>query len=282
MKKIFISILKKSLHFFWRLHAPLVRKNIQYKDIHKGETCLIFGNGGSLKYFDFDALPKIPAIGCNFSPIDNRMKKLDFRYWVVPDSYPFLSFYYHMHTNSFRKNFFTTKGRRLFTDNSDKIIFTSITGLYGNKKGFGKIVYFNHYGDKTTPSYDLAGNFAVSHGSLHAMIGIAKYLGFAKAIVLGCDYLGTPKLQKHFYSDAAPYTEADDLEYVQSVKAVADGIEILVIFPKSKSMTCPVFASASFEDYFGSKEIYHENFEIIDPYFLNLMREAASDGILYM
>jgi len=280
MKKIITSILKESLHFFWRLHAPLVRKNIQYKNIHKGETCMIFGNGGSLKYFDFTALPKIPAIACNFSPIDKRMKNVDFKYWVLADSYPFLPFYYHKLTHSFRENFFIMKGRRLFTENKDKIIFSSITGLYGYKKDFGKIVYFNHYGDKKSLSYDLAGNFSVSSGSLHAMIGVAKYLGFAKAIVLGCDYLGTPKLEGHFYSDSVPRFGEDAPDYALSVKPVTDGIEILTIFPKS--ITCPLFPSASFEDYFGSKEKYQENREIIDEDYMRLLREAAAEDILYM
>ncbi|MBE7411807.1 MAG: hypothetical protein HS129_07055 [Leptospiraceae bacterium] len=282
IRKIIYLIVRKIFHTFWYLHKPLVKKNIKYKDIHKGETCLIFGNGASLKYYDFKVLPKIPAIACNFSPIDKRMKDVDFRYWVLADSYGFYPYYYHLHSHSFRENFFIVKGKSLLTKNQDKIIFTSITSLYAPKKGLGELVYFNHYGDKKKASYDLAGSFTISKSSLHAMIGVAKYMGFKKVILLGCDYLGLPKLEGHFYSDRVPAFGEDSPEYQLPVTKLLQslGLEIVLIFPKG--IKNPDFPSYSFEEYFGTKDKYQENIEFIDPEFLRLMREAAKVGQVYM
>ena len=53
-------------------------------------------------------------------------------------------------------------------------------------------------------SFDLSNDFDYLDGSLDVMIGIAKYMGFSKAILLGCDYLGQPKVDGHFYSDEKP------------------------------------------------------------------------------
>lgn len=57
------NLLKKFfLNYLWLLHRPVVLKNFNLKNLHSGETCLIFGNGSSLKYFDFSVLPDLKAI----------------------------------------------------------------------------------------------------------------------------------------------------------------------------------------------------------------------------
>jgi hypothetical protein len=37
------------------------------------------------------------------------------------------------------------------------------------------------------------------------MLGVAKYMGFSNAILLGCDYLGSPPVMGHFYADCKPF-----------------------------------------------------------------------------
>lgn len=281
MRKYLIKFLKLILPIFWNLHSPLLRKNIQYKDIHKGETCLIFGNGASLKFYNFNLLPKYPAIGCAYSLIDNRIKNVDLRYLVIADSYGFYPVYYHALTNRIRENHAITRGRRMFIENNDKIIFTSVSSLYAKKKGFGKMVYFNHYKKNSNPySYDLAGSFNSSKGSLDAMIGVAKYLGFKKAILLGCDYLGFPTLNGHFYSNKYPEIGKEAVEYCSDKKELLKDIEILVVTPKD--VICKYFPYISYSKFTNSVEEYKENFEIIDPFYMNYLREAEADDILYL
>ncbi len=283
MKKIkypFIYIFRKILHYFWCFHKPIVKKNIRFQDIHKGETCLIFGNGASLKFYDFNVLPKIPVIGCNYAPIDQRFKGVDFRYWLLTDSYGLYKRFFHLESLSFPENFIIARGQRLFCENKDKIIFTSLTSMYGKKSDIGEVVYFHHFGDRLGLNYDLAGVFSVCMGSLEAMIGVAKYMGFAKAILLGCDYLGIPQMEGHFYSDALPFWGETNHSYGNRMQEVAKGIEILVICPKS--VTSPYFSSVSYEEYFGSKERYQENSEFIDADYLQLLRYAASKKLIYM
>ena len=108
------------------------------------------------------------------------------------------------------------------------------------------------------------------------MLGVAKYLGFSKVVLLGCDYLGYPCLEGHFYSyDKNIIKGAYKTQYVNNIKQVVDNLEIdlLTIFPtgvKSK-----VFNSISFLDYFGIEEKYQEQPQIVNDDYLDLLKIAS-------
>ena len=104
---VMMKLIKKLLAFFWSLQAFRVSGNVKFKDIHKGETCLIFGNGASLKYFDFNAIPQTVAISCAFGLLDKRLQKLNVKYSFFSDSYMFYPIIYndYAHVNSFQKNY---------------------------------------------------------------------------------------------------------------------------------------------------------------------------------
>ena len=112
------------------------------------------------------------------------------------------------------------------------------------------------------------------------MISFAKYLGFSKAILLGCDYLGSPKLEGHFYSDSVPAYGNDDPQYVARIKKVAGELDVLVILPKGSS--CSAFKTATFEEHFGAAEVYQSNTEIVDEEYLIMMRKATLNNQIWM
>lgn len=273
----FLRTIEKIL---WNSKSSVVQKNSKLKDIHKGETCLIFGNAGSLKYFDFSALPKIPSIGCSYSLTDIRTNNLDMKYCVISDPYLLYPIWFNSTQKKIQRNMIGPIMRKLILKNRDTNFFTSLTNYFGFFKTPENLNFFYHFGDKTSASYDLAGKFAVSKGALHIMIGVAKYLGFSKAILLGCDYLGIPKLEGHFYADPTPFIGVEDIGYREGIKKIADGIEILCVFPKG--IQSPDFESVCFEEYFNSPEIYRENHEFIDPVYLKMMRDCVPYNQIYL
>jgi hypothetical protein len=269
-----MKLLKSSLNYFWKLRKPAVLRNLKFKEMHNGETCLIFGNGGSLKYYDFSALPNLPAIGCSYSLVDKRLTDVDMRYWVVSDPYSLYPIIRNSYFNSFQRNNRLPIFKKIILANKEKILFTSLTNFYSFVANMDNVNYFHHFGDKSSLSYDLSGNFCTCSGALDIMIGVARYLGFSKAILLGCDYLGSPKFEGHFYGDKIPVIGKDTPEeYFYRIRQVAGDLNILAIFPKG--VRSPVFKSASFEEYFGCPEVYRDNHEIIDKEYLNMMRKAA-------
>jgi hypothetical protein len=281
-----MQLIKYILNFFWKLHKPFVKKNKIFKNKHLGETCFIFGNGGSLKYYDIDKLPDNPSIVCAHSLIDNRLKKMNIKYLAITDSYILYPFLFN--TSPQIRKIQTNKIKKIFWDsvrgyNKGITIFTSLTNIYASFFKRLNINFFHHFEMKESNSCDLSGDFSTCHGALDVMLGMAQYMGFSKAIVMGCDYLGTPIMQGHFYADgrhkphySSKHHEEGYSNYRQRVKAVGKDIETLVILPEG--VTSPDFNYDSYENYFGLEKNYRDNFDFIDQKYIELLREAAESN----
>ena len=97
--------------------------------------------------------------------------------------------------------------------------------------------------------YDLTNNFNYTASSLEIMIGISKYLGFKKIILIGCDYLGVPKLDGHFYSNNDPFVgDPIDDAYIQRIKKITTDMQVITIFPKGISSN--EFKSFTYDEFF--------------------------------
>lgn len=274
-----MSLLKKFLDWLWKLHYPVVLRNQKLKGLYTGETCLIFGNGGSLKYCDFSALPNLPAICTAYSLVDKRMDTINVKYWVIPDSYVLFPFL--LKNGRFVKNHLLPLLKKIAIKHPKINLITSLTHFYCPFPKMNSVTYFHHFGNKGDGGYDLAKYFSVCDGSLDIMLGVAKYLGFSKVVLLGCDYLGSPKLEGHFYSDAIPVCGIDEpKEYTSRIRKVAGQLDVTVILPTGYS--CKYFDVASFKDYFGALEFYQSNEEIVGSEYLLLMRKAKQQNQIYM
>lgn len=283
MKKIvnFIkSNLKLLLKIFWYLHKPLVFSNKKLRNIHKGETCFIFANGGSLKYYDISKLPDNPSIVCAYALMDKRTEALNIKYYVTTDSYSLYSILFNTypHIRKFQKNKIRPIFKELFQKHKDIRIFANITNFYSLICRRKKISYFHYFNDENSFNDDLAGNFSNIRAALDTMLGVAKFLGFKKAILIGCDYLGTPPMLGHFYADYEPFEHSseDYSEYRARVQKAAEGIDVCVILPEG--ITSPDFEFDSYENYFKIDREYKENKDFIDDSFLDMLRDAANSN----
>jgi hypothetical protein len=276
-----MKFIKKILNIFWTFHKAVVQKNLKYQNIHTGQTCLIFGNGGSLKDYDLSAIGKNNlSIGCTYSLADKRMSGLEMNYCVIPSAYFFYYFRIHSLSKKIVINLIGKIVKKIISKNTNTQFFVSLTNYYSLFFRSKNLSYFHHFEDKTIANFDLAGNFTNVSGALEMMISLAKYMGFAKVILLGCDYLGSPKLEGHFYADRIPFFGEDDPQYIDRLKDVFTELDVVVILPKGSS--CQMFASYTFEEYFGVQEYYQSNTEIVDEDYLVMMRKASRHSQIAM
>ncbi|WP_231970521.1 hypothetical protein [Polynucleobacter necessarius] len=269
-----LELIKNKIIFFWLLHMSIIQKNTKWKGLHSGETCLIFGNGASLRYYNIADITKMPSIGCTFSLVDNRMVKFGLDYCVVPEPYFFYPVRRDSRSDAIVRNYIGKIMMKIIKRNKKSRFFCSITNYYAFMHRFGNVSYWYHGGAKSSESFDLSGKFGRCTGALDMMLGVAQYMGFSKAILIGCDYLGNPVMGGHFYADDIPKYENADITYANRIKGVAADLDILVLLPKGSKSS--LFKSMSFEEYFNTQEKYHENFEIVDDQYLSMMRIAAS------
>ena len=82
-------------------------------------------------------------------------------------------------------------------DNKNTLFFTSISNINFRAKN---VFYEHHFGNRKPEfdKYDLSGVFSFMDGSLASMIGLALYMGFKKAVLVGVDYSFSPSILGHF------------------------------------------------------------------------------------
>ena len=270
----FISIIVRQLSsIFWASKKRLIDKNFYYKNIHKGETCFILGNGASLKYYNFEKLSKLISIGTNYTAMDSRAKHLNLKYCIIPAPYQFYKIRLNTYNYRLEKNLIEPIFKKMISENGGTNFFMHLSNYYSLRQ-WKNSNYFFEFGVRDNFCHDLDGKFFAKFGGLLAMIGLAKYMGFSKAILLGCDYLGAPKLEGHFYDDGPLKYGSEDRRFCEQIFEISDGIELTCVFPKG--ITSRDFPSISYEEFFNTKEHYHANSEIINKDYYNLMRKAAN------
>ena len=270
----------KIFNFLFKLiniiYRPLTKKNIKYKNIHTGETCHIILNGGSIKFCNFSRLPNTKVIATNLSLLDVRIKEINIDYYVIPGSFIF----YPLHRVKRNKNYPAIIYKKFINKYKKVIFFIDATNffsfLFQSKKN---INFFHYFDNKDGINYDLANKFEVSRSAIESAIGMAKYMNFKKIVILGADYLGSPKYENHFYSKSERFIGKEDKFYKEKIKNALNNIEALLVFPEG--VTSDDFNYVSIKEYFGTVEDYKDWNYIIDNEYIEDLENANKTNQIY-
>ena len=268
-----INLTKEAADIFWKKHSNLSHYNERFRNLHSGETCYIFANGGSLKFYDISQLNPNITMCCTFSLIDKRIQKLKPQYNVFTDSYIFYPILFNTYpfVRRVQKNEFASVLKEIIFEQKEIHSFCNVTNCYALKK-FKNVSYFHHYGARKGNSSDLTSEFSVSGSALEIMLGISKFMGIKKCFLFGCDYLYDVPLLGHFYADYVPFAGSRMDEYRQRFQYFADFMDIVVVRPEGAS--CSFLDSVSYEEYFGIERSYQNNTDFIEQSILERLRRA--------
>jgi hypothetical protein len=244
---------------------PVIGKNIKYKSIHKNETCLLFGNGSSLKLFDLVKLSSFFSIGCNSLFLHNDYALLKQNYYVLPTTFQFFPFrkYYETWTKNHIGLIYADRMKAL----SSVSFFTSLTNWVPWAPS--NVHYMHHFGEKVADAshVDLHRRFSFMQGGLNAMVGLAIYMGFKEAILVGCDYTFSPARSLHFF-EKGPGSNLDGFSDY-SVDFFSECQSLISLFNMvPKGLKSNFLPSVTYEDITGEKEAYKENSLIISSDYL--------------
>lgn len=251
-------------HIAAKILTPGLKK---FSNLHKGETCYIFGDGPSIKWFDLRLLNDHPAICCGMIPFHKDFNKLDVKYaalvapWLfVPKIFqPKIYHPYRMIASEYEKFIFC---------NLDKEFFVSLTNFF-SLSGKNINYVFRGLPDNRNRTDEALSHYELFGGSFHATLALAYYLGFYKVYLVGFDaWTIRPQRNIRFYEfgmgdaiDSAPYTD-----------------ELLEIF-KSEMDICTISFDGSsgnlknikYKDYTGKVPVYKENNAIMSTHYLNIL-----------
>lgn len=266
MKKNFKKILKKAIPF---ITNPILSRIHRFKDIHTGEVCYLFGNGNSLKYFDFKKFNNKITIGCTYLPFHKEFDYLECPYILFTDSFQF--FPINRLASKPQKIFINKVGleyRKTIARYKDKEFFLDLSN-YPVTWAYKNVVYeFQDIFDPRLTSDFISKKFNCFEGSLKAQILLAIYMGFDEAVLVGHDYTHYPARAMHFYEKGRGFN-INLLKFNEEFLSFAKQfINIKTITLDGKSETLDYI---TYQEYTGSEPVFRENNEIVDEKYLKVL-----------
>lgn len=254
-----------------KLTKNVLKENKEFEHLHQDEECYIFGNGDSIKYFNLDLFNDKTTFGCNLLRVHKDFKSLNLNYYV--NAAPLLYSPIWRGASAIEKNPYY-KIQTGFK-NTGYIHFVNATNYIFIKD---KINFrFIHNFDKHPISLDycdFSNSSSFVESALTTMIGLAIYMGFKKAYMIGCDYFFKPYISGHFWSKSECVVGNYDFFYKELMDITKDVIDLRVITRKG------IFSnikSIQYEDFFNTKENYKNADEIVSRSDLN-----SIDKTLYL
>lgn len=249
------------------LSKKIIEKNLKFKDIHKGQSCYLFGNGSSLKYFDFKSFNDKDAIGCGALFLHKDFNLLNIKYYF--EGHPF--FYYPYWINPYSRKIQMNPMGKFFKKrqlNNNFLLFCNLSNFFGIR---GENIYYVHHFDKEFESYSnckLDGNFTTMSSSLSGMLGLAIYMGYDDITLVGCDYSFAPQSQGHFYENGVFKDINGDDPNKQFLEDSVRFASIQILTPHEKYQG-NVLSHVHYKELTGQDPIYKENNKIIEESDLN-------------
>ena len=248
----------KSILFFLKKNS-IDKKLKKIHNINLGEECYIFGDGGSIKYFNLSLFNNKPSIASNNFIFHRDFNKLNIKYYTVIAPYWFSPFFvslfkegkllFNRIQKKQRLKFKTYSNITFFTDISNSILLKGINIFYTEK---------NHI--KNQIPFEI-NNLDPIEGALRAQITLAIFLGFKKAFLIGHDYTHKKSMSKHFYEKGKPIPNNLTNWNNDFLEIANQYLDIVTVTHEGGS---DVLKSITYEKLTGETPVYKENIEIVD------------------
>lgn len=246
-----------------KLASKTLERNKIFEGRHEGESCYIFGNGASLKYFDLEKFDDRVAIGCNALFFHRDFEKLNVSYYFSGHPFLYYPFWTNPYSRKFSKNLLGPAYRAKIETYTKTNYFLSLSN-YPSLQGDN--IYYVHHFDRPFEGYtnrSLHRYFTPMSGALQAMLGLAINLGFADITLVGCDYSFTPRGIGHYFeagTNSDHYSEEPFCkEYILDAVRHA---KIKTVVPNS-NYSGHILPHISYMELTGDKPVYRENHQVL-------------------
>jgi hypothetical protein len=263
------------------LFSETLKKNRKFKNLHKGESCYLFGNGSSLKYYDLKLFNDKVSIGCNALFTHKDSKNLNLKYYYVGHPMFFHKFWKNPYSKLYEKNRVGEFYRKNMASYPETQFFISLSNYFGIRGDNINFIY--HFGEKNDSNVDgqLDEVFAMmGGGALMGMLGLALYLGFTDITMVGCDYTFSPKMNGHFYEKGPEKCIEGTVFLSEVLNLVKDKVTIRTVTPHEE-FGGDLIQSITYKALLGGDPVYKDNTKILPEADLKELDSMNMDYAIY-
>jgi len=254
----------------FQLSRNLLRRNERFKDIHKGESCYIIGNGISIKDMDLKRLGDKISIGCGYLFLHNEFDALNAKYYAEMEPFWFYRYWKSRVDGKWEINRNSEMQKQVLKQYPDLNFFTSLSNRFAIS---GNHVYYMHHFDAPTfnaNTFDMAGVFYF-RSLMYAMIGMAIYMGFEKAYLIGCDYTFSPQRVLHFYEKGHGKTQVNDTHLADFFRVAQEQIDLVTV--TTNGGISKTLKYIDYRDLTGVDAVFRENTELVKKEYLDVLAD---------
>jgi len=254
----------------FKIAKPTTNRVLRLRNLHCGESCYIFGDGVSIKWFDLAAFPKKPTLTLSYLPFHNQAESLDIHYGLLTQPkyfYPYFKLPWPPKT--WWRNRIQNKYRQLIAKKKKISFFVNLSN-YPVLRG-ENIYYLFQYIDDDAFDFgnECAANGENSYaGSFRCAISLAIYMGFEEIILVGCDYTHEHSRSLHWYEQGEGILKPQP-DYCRRY------LEIAQKYAKFTTITLEgggsVLPATTYQEFTGTPAIFRDNHELLDEETLNLL-----------
>jgi hypothetical protein len=227
----------------------------KFKDIHKGETCYIFGDGPSVKWFDYNSFTNHIGFSCGKQIFHKDFDKLNIKYYTIPE--PFLFYPKFLQPYKYLRNFDKlTKHLKKEMQKYNKINFfvnlTNLGFINGSNIHFiHRLLYPNHQAFSKT-------NIDPFSGSFYTCLTLAYHMGFKKVYLIGHDAWTIKKISSQRWFEFGKGKVKKIPKFIEDpyIKFLNNYMEIISIINSNDPINVK---SISYEKFSGKNPSYLEN-----------------------
>ena len=240
----------------------------RFKDIHRGDSCYLFGDGVSLKWFDLKEFSNKIAIASSQLPFHNSFNELNAKYLVLTEPfwfYPRIITDYV--TNSVSQPKLSREYRNIVRENPDTQFFFNFSNypvIRANNISF----LFRDILDPRLPNNFISNRIPSFGGALRVGILLAIYMGFDHVYLTGCDYSHLPARNLHWYEKGKGVFTTHKNYEKEFFKVAKEFINITTITLDGSS---EFIDSVTYKEHTGTEPIYRENTELLDDKSMKIL-----------
>lgn len=225
-------------------YKKILNKNRTLKNLHKGETCFIVGNGPSVNDLDTSLLVGQDILTVNGMVESPLFDQLSPKFYCLIDRNVFKKYSVQI-KNKINENPYTTfiLHRKLRNEVGD---LNNVFYVYGTKLPVSKKL-----------NIDLAANFNAYINIVPNCIAIAIYLGYKEIVLLGCDFnFFAVNKNLHFYENKKNVHRKESLfQSLFGASIACQQFEYLYQYAKEKDINIINATTGSLLDVFPQRDL---------------------------
>ena len=260
-----MNLFKNSLFKFC---SPVLRKINYFHNAHRGESCYIFGDGVSVKWFELKAFNDRICFTLGVLPFHKRSADLNIKYsLLVEPKYFYPYFKLPSPYNYWWKNNIQIKYREMFNRESERDFFVNLSN-YPVLRGRNIYHTFQRFIDVQFDFQKqcIAEAENMYDGSFSTAITLAVFMGFSKITLVGCDYTHADSRSLHWY-EKGEGVRVSQLGYKRKFIEIAQkNVSIDTITTNGGGS---YLKGITYKNFTGKELRYQENYELLDLEILN-------------